>query len=99
MRIWGSENPRDTCDLERDSPKLNVWCGIMQDKIIGPFFFAEKSITTQIHLDVVIEYVLPQLEQYQPQVIFLHDGAPPYWGLEVRQVLNKRFDQKQKHKA
>ena len=24
LRIWGSENPHDTCKLERDSPKLNV---------------------------------------------------------------------------
>ena len=44
-RIWGSQNPHETYELERDSPKLNVWCRIMHDKIIGPFFFAEKSIT------------------------------------------------------
>ena len=42
LRIWGSENPHDTCELERDSPKLNVCCEIMHDKINGPFFFAEK---------------------------------------------------------
>ena len=41
-RIWGSQNPHETYELERDSSKLNVWCGIMHDKIIGPFFFAEK---------------------------------------------------------
>ena len=87
LRIWGSENPHDTCELERDSPKLNVWCGILHDKIIGPFFFAEKSITAQIYLDVLTEYVSPQLEQYQPQVIFQQDGAPPHWGLEVRLFL------------
>ena len=62
LRIWGSENPHDTCEFKRDSPKLNVWCGIMHDKIMGPFFFAEKSITAQIYLDVLTEYVLPQLE-------------------------------------
>ena len=56
LRIWDSENPHDTCELERDSRKLNVWCGIMHDKIIGPFFFAEKSITVQIYLDVLTEY-------------------------------------------
>ena len=33
----------------------------------------------------------PQLEQYQPQVIFQQDGALPYWGLEVRQFLNETF--------
>ena len=39
LRIWGLENPHDTCELERDSPKLNVWCGIMHNKVIGLFFF------------------------------------------------------------
>ena len=62
LRIWGSENPHDTFELERDSPKLNMWCGIMHDKIIDPFFFAEKSITAQIYPDVLTEYVSPQLE-------------------------------------
>ena len=91
LRIRGLENPHDTCELERDSPEQNVWCGIMHDKIIGPFFFAEKSITAQIYLEALTEYVSPQLEQYQPQVIFQQDGAPPHWGLEVRQLLNQNF--------
>ena len=91
LRILKSENPHDTCELERDSPKLHVWCGIMHDKIIGPFFFAKKSITAQIYLDILTEYVSPQLEQYQPQVIFQQDGAPPHWGLEVCQFLIKTF--------
>ena len=33
----------------------------------------------------------PQLEKYQPQVIFQQDGASPHWGLEVRQFLNDTF--------
>ena len=89
MRIWSSENLHDTCKLERDSPKLNVWCGIMHDIIIGPFFFAKKSITAQIYLNLLAEYVSPRLEQYQPQVIFQKDGAPPHWGLEICQFLNE----------
>ena len=90
-RIWGSQNPHETYELERDSPKLIVWCGIMHNKIIGPFFFAEKSITAQIYLNLLTEYVSPQLEQYQPLVIFQQDGAPPHWGLAVRQFLNDAF--------
>ena len=78
LRIWGSKNLHDICKLERDSPELNIWCGIMRDKIIGPFFFPEKLITVQIYLDVLTEYVLPQLAQYQPQFIFQQDSAPPY---------------------
>ena len=93
-RIWGSQNPHETYELERDSPKLNVWCGIMYDKIIGPFFFAEKSIAAQIYLDLLTEYVSPQLEQYQPLVIFQQDGAPPHWGLAVCQFLNDTFPER-----
>ena len=81
-RIWGLQNPHETYELERDSPKLNVWCGIMHDKIIGPFFFAEKSIAAQIYLDLLTEYVSPQLEQYQPLVIFQQLSAPPHWVLQ-----------------
>ena len=60
----------------------------MRDKIIGPFFFAEKSITAQIYLDLLTEYVSLQLEQYQPPVIFQQDGALPHWGLAVGQFLD-----------
>ena len=62
-RIWGSQNPHETYELERDSLKPIVWCGIMHDKIIGPFFFAEKLITAQIYLDLFTEYVSLQFEQ------------------------------------
>ena len=62
--IWGLQNPHETYKLGRDSPVPNVWCGIMHDKIIGPFFFAEKSIAAQIYLDLLTEYASPQLKQY-----------------------------------
>ena len=28
VRIWGSEHPHEIRELQRDSPKVNVWCGI-----------------------------------------------------------------------
>ena len=48
----------------------------MHIKIIGLYFFPEKSIMVQIYLDVLTEYVSPLLEEYQPSIIFLRDGAP-----------------------
>ena len=39
VRIWGSEHLHEIRELERDSPKVNVWCGIMYNRVIGPFFF------------------------------------------------------------
>jgi hypothetical protein len=44
-RIRGSQNPHITCELERGSPKVNVWAGLMHDKLIGPFFFSEMTVT------------------------------------------------------
>ena len=33
----------------------------------------------------------PQLIDFQPTIIFQQDGAPPHWGLHVRQFLNQTF--------
>ncbi|GBN32483.1 hypothetical protein AVEN_262031-1 [Araneus ventricosus] len=45
-RIWGSENLHDYRELERDSPKVNVWCALSHTEVIGPFFFAETTINS-----------------------------------------------------
>ncbi|GBN43880.1 hypothetical protein AVEN_235910-1 [Araneus ventricosus] len=33
VRIWGSENSHVSAKLQRDSPKDNVWCGLMHNKL------------------------------------------------------------------
>ena len=43
-RIWGLQNPHETYELERDSPKLNVWCGIMHDKILVRFSLLRNQL-------------------------------------------------------
>ena len=37
-RIWGAENPHVFREVERDSPKVHVWCGLFHDRVIDPFF-------------------------------------------------------------
>ena len=91
IRIWGSQNPCEVLERERDSLKINVWCGLMHNQIIGPFIFAESTITANIYLDMLKHYVVPQLEEFQPRVVFQQDGAPPHWGLIVRDFLNETF--------
>ena len=36
-------------------------------------------------------YVAPQLEEFQPWIIFQQDGVLPYWGSEVRWFLDATF--------
>ena len=73
---------------ERDSPKVNVWCGLMKDCVIGPFFFAEPTVTARTYLDMLELYVVPQ---HPAGTIYQQDGAPPHYALEVRKFLNYNF--------
>ena len=63
----------------------------MCNRIIGPFFFHEASITADVYLDLLTEYVAPQLIEFQPTIIFQQHGAPPHWGLHVCEFLNETF--------
>jgi hypothetical protein len=48
--------------------------------IIGPFCFAESTVRKETYLDMIQQFVVPQVEDLQPTVIFQQDGAPPHWG-------------------
>ena len=63
----------------------------MHDRVIGPFFFAEPTISAIVYLDMLEHYSVPQLEEFQPRVVFQQDGAPPHWGLVVRNFLDATF--------
>lgn len=56
----GSQQPNEVFEYVRDSSKLNVWCGLIHDRVIGPTIFAENTITVAIYLDMLELYVIPQ---------------------------------------
>ena len=91
VRIWASENSHVVVEHQRDSGKVNVWCCLMHDKIIGPFFFAESTISANVYLDMLEHYAIPQLQEFQPYIVFQQDGAPPHWSICVRHFLNETF--------
>ena len=65
----------------------------MCNQVIGPFSFHETTITADIYLNLLTEYVAPQLIDSQPNIIFQQDGAPPHWGSRVCQFLNETFSE------
>ena len=91
VRIWGAENPHVFRPVERNSPKLNVWCGLLHDRVVGPFFFDEATVKQDNFLDMLLQFAIPQVRDRQPHVIFQLDGAPPHWGLNVRAALDAEF--------
>jgi len=38
-RIWAASNPFVTVEAAMNSPKINVWCAMSNNQIIGPSFF------------------------------------------------------------
>ena len=91
--VWARQNPHISYELERSSPKVNVWCGVSRNKVYGPFFFAEKTIRHETYLDMLQLFMLPQLEQDDNMdIVFQQDGAPPHWAWDVRNFLNATFN-------
>ena len=89
VRIRGSENHREFVQSERDTPKLI--CALYRRKVYGPFFFVEANITEMTYLDMLQEWLFPQL-QGEPNFIWQQDGAPPPWHNLVRDWLNDVTD-------
>ena len=50
-----------------------------------------KHLLQENYLDMLEQYVAPQLEEFQPWIIFQQNGAPPHWGSDVRRFLDATF--------
>jgi hypothetical protein len=87
VRIWGLENPHETLQHERDSPKVNVFCALSVRQVYGPFFFPEKTVNGIMYLRMLQNWLFPQLQD-ELQNIFQQDGAPPHFLNGVREWLN-----------
>jgi hypothetical protein len=69
-RIWGTENPHVMVEQERDSPKVNVFCAISLQRLYGPFFFTETTVTGDTYLEMLRNWLMPQLTEESEGFIF-----------------------------
>ncbi|KAJ9592346.1 hypothetical protein L9F63_001115 [Diploptera punctata] len=92
-RIWADEQPHATQEWERNTPKINVWLGLTKNKVYGPFMFMENTITGTTYLDMLQQFLQPQLEDdgILGSVVFQQDGAPPHFARIVRDYLHEVF--------
>jgi hypothetical protein len=84
VRIWGSENPRESFEHERDSPKVHVFAAMSREKLHGPLLFIESTVTRVIYPDMLREWLMSQLQENITHLIYQQDGAPPHFHNEVR---------------
>lgn len=103
-RYWSKENPRWIQEARSQSPeKLNVWAGILKDKVIGPFFF-EGNLTGEGYMEFLQLDLLPALvtlypdpnnpDRPSPEIWLQQDGAPPHYARQVREYLSLTFPRK-----
>lgn len=89
-RVWARQNPYIIQETHvQNRQKVNVWAGILGDRIIGPFFI-EGSLTTQKYLELIQQSVIPALGRLD-RIFFQHDGAPPHSAAVVTELLNATF--------
>lgn len=96
FRWWSRDNPSWYLDnAEVGGPKVMVWAGIIDEEIIGPYFF-DNTVNVNTYLEMLQSYLLPELERRNLNVadtIFMQDGAPAHYALAVRQWCNNHFRQ------
>jgi hypothetical protein len=97
--MWREERLLDVGVLQRvrvsklnehecDSPKVNVWCSVMKNNIIGPFFFQETAMTGETFLAMMEGTFLRHIPA---GTVFQLDGAPPNFSRRVRAFSTGRF--------
>jgi len=78
------------------SPKLNVWCALSKNQIVGPFFFEDDTVDGENYLLMLQNFFLPEVRKLHKvrSIIFQQDGAPPHFARDVRQYLDHQFPQR-----
>ena len=82
VHMWYHDKPQETCvtNFQRRFT-VNVWCGVLGNKLIGPFVF-DNNLTGNPY-EVFLRNELPGLLEDIPlmirsQIYFQHDGAAPH---------------------
>ena len=88
VRIWGTEQLHAQIEHRHDSPKINVFCAVSRKKVHSPFFFPDATVTGDSFLDMLENWLLPQLNTNYDDYILQLDSAPTHFHRNVRVLLN-----------
>lgn len=97
-RYWSTENPHWAVECRsQTSEKINVWCGIVGNMILGPVFF-DVNLNGNIFLNFLQTEFMELIEDLplatRHALIFQLDGAPCHFSAQVREWLNVNFTNK-----
>lgn len=93
--LWESENPHAVAERHfQEEFKINVWCGILGDHILGPY-----ELPSNLNSDAYLNFLQNGLTNLLDDVplnlrlnmYFMQDGAPAHFAVQVREHLNAYF--------
>ncbi|MVN24218.1 hypothetical protein GO639_03455, partial [Staphylococcus aureus] len=98
-RYWSDTNPHVFRETHIQYPeKINVWAGILGNHIVGPLFI-DQNLTGELYLNMlettvdplITEIVEANPNEFDMDIVFQQDGAPPHYSRQVRNYLDTTF--------
>ena len=97
MRFWATENPHQTKEVPLHSERVTVWCGFMENGIIGPYYFENENnqavtVNGQRYKDMLNNFLIPAIERMNLEdLYFQQDGATCHTTRENMAILRSQF--------
>lgn len=97
-RYWNETNPHFTISCRRQYfKKVNVWCAVSYNGIIGPYFF-DGNLNHNTYLEMLQNFLTDKLDElplnYRMGMFFQQDGCPAHYAGTVRNWLISEFNEK-----
>lgn len=94
-RYWSDTNPHWVREDHTQYPeKVNVWEGIFNDTLVGPFFI-DGDLTAAKYEDMLRNQIVPRIREIAgdnfDDTWYQQDGAAPHYGRDVRAFLDTQF--------
>lgn len=94
-RYWADRNPHWSVEAHTQYPqKVNVWAGILNDTIIGPFFI-EGNLTGIKYGDMLQDQIVPRIREIAgdnfDHTWYQQDGAAPHYSKTARDIVENQF--------
>ena len=91
-RIWSTEKPTEVYEYQDNTPKVNVWCAMSSNCIIGPYFF-DDNVNGANYTKMLDSFFWPAIQKKRiaSKIIFQQDGAPAHFSLRAREWLHRHL--------
>ncbi|GFS49440.1 transposase [Trichonephila clavipes] len=95
--IWSEANPQVYVETPLHPEKLNVWCALWTDGIIGPYFFKNDgghnvTVNGDRYRAMITNFFIPELNNHDVQELwFQQDGATCHTARATIDLLKDTF--------